>query len=308
MSMQTGYPFIRYLAAKKTVDDRALNAGVWARLGAELRLSTGSHRMEVLEVGAGIGTMVERALERRLFPSNVRYTLLDDQPANLAEARRRLPDWANRHGWNADQSADGLELSTGIQTVKLIFVQADALAYAQQDLPPADLLMAHAFLDLVHLPTALPMLLSTLRPGGLFAFTLNFDGVTALEPPIDPALDSQIEALYHADMDTRMVKGQPSGNSHTGRHLFRACQATGADILAAGSSDWVVFPSRGEYPNDEAYFLHAIIQFIDEALQGHPDLDGEAFARWVQQRHDQVNIGELVYVAHQLDLLGRRSG
>jgi hypothetical protein len=189
-----------------------------------------------------------------------------------------------------------------------VFVQADALAYAQQDLPPVDLLIAHAFLDLVHLPTSLPMLLSTLLPGGLFAFTLNFDGVTAFEPPIDPTLDAQVEALYHADMDARMVKGLPSGDSHTGRHLFQACLVAGADILAAGSSDWVVFPTEGCYPHDEAFFLHAIVHFIDEALRGHPNLDDEMFARWVQRRHAQIDSAELIYIAHQLDLLGRRSG
>ncbi|GEM_PF-5039026 len=38
--------------------------------------------------------------------------------------------------------------------------------------------------------------------------TVNFDGLTALEPPIDPALDEQIERLYHATMDSRTTGGR----------------------------------------------------------------------------------------------------
>ena len=92
MPMPASYPFTRYLAAKKPIDDRALNAGVWARLEAELRRSPRSRPLNVLEVGAGIGTMVERALERELFSGDVHYLLLDDQLINLTEARRRQID------------------------------------------------------------------------------------------------------------------------------------------------------------------------------------------------------------------------
>ena len=46
----------RYLAAKTTVDDRALNRQVLA----ELRRLMPAGRPQVLEVGAGLGTMVAR--------------------------------------------------------------------------------------------------------------------------------------------------------------------------------------------------------------------------------------------------------
>lgn len=308
MPMPASYPFTRYLAAKKPIDDRALNAGVWARLEAELRRSPRSRPLNVLEVGAGIGTMVERALERELFSGDVHYLLLDDQLINLTEARRRLPAWASRHGWSADWIDDHLEMSTDGQSITVEFVQADALAFAKQEVASFDLLIAHAFLDLVHLPTALPVLLSTLRPGGLFLFTLNFDGVTAFEPVIDLVLDAHIEALYHADMDARLIDGQCSGDSRSGRHLFEQCWAAGAEVLAGGGSDWVVFPVGDCYPGDEAFFLHAIINFIKEALREHPDLNKDVFVQWIDRRHAQVDAAELVYIAHQLDLVGRRFG
>ncbi|MGQ0601957.1 MAG: hypothetical protein ACT4QE_09710, partial [Anaerolineales bacterium] len=54
------YSFERYLTAKKTVDDRALNAHVWETLARALPAGP----VRVLEVGCGIGAMVERVLER----------------------------------------------------------------------------------------------------------------------------------------------------------------------------------------------------------------------------------------------------
>jgi hypothetical protein len=168
-----------------------------------------------------------------------------------------------------------------------------------------DLLMAQALLDLVHVPTTLPALLSLLRPGGLLYCPITFDGGTVFQPEIDPDLDTAIEACYHQTMDRRLIAGKPSGDSRTGRHLFSHFQDAGAEVLAAGSSDWVVFAGPNGYAADEAYFLHFIIHTMDSALTGHPDLDAGRFTAWIAQRHAQVEQGTLVYIAHQLDLLGR---
>jgi hypothetical protein len=106
-------------------------------------------------------------------------------------------------------------------------------------------------------------------------------------------------------MDERVESGRPSGDSRSGRHLLELLPKTGASVLAAGSSDWVVFPQAGAYVGDEAYFLHHIIHTIDRALAGSPSVNAEAFADWIALRHAQVERGELNYIAHQLDIFGR---
>ena len=106
-------------------------------------------------------------------------------------------------------------------------------------------------------------------------------------------------------MDERRVDGRPAGSSRTGRRLFAPLTAAGATLLAAGSSDWLVFPGPDGYPGDEAYFLHFIIHTIQQALEGHPELPEAAFRAWVAQRHAQIQRQELVYIAHQLDFFGR---
>ena len=113
-----------------------------------------------------------------------------------------------------------------------------------------------------------------------------------------------IEACYHQTMDRRLVAGKPSGTVAPG-DISLPISRPPVEVLAAGSSDWVVFAGPNGYAADEAYFLHFIIHTIHTALTGHPHLDAERFTAWIAQRHAQVEQGTLVYIAHQLDLLGR---
>lgn len=272
--------FSRYLAAKKTVDDRALNQYVWN----ELHQSLPHRALHVTEIGAGIGTMIERVLDKALVEHGT-YHAVDLSAANIKALQDRV----------GKIDCKGLKISA--ETV-------DIFDYIAANPPPCDLLIAHHFLDLLPLEQALPQLLSLLKPNGYFYFTLNFDGITAFEPAFDPTLDDQIERLYHANMDERPT----GGDSKCGRHLLQLLRTCGAKLLASGSSDWIVHPTpNGSYLADEAYFLHFIIETICNALAGHPELDAARFNQWVAERHAQIDRGELIYFAHQIDVFGRKS-
>lgn len=273
------YSFPRYLAAKKSVDDRALNWHVWQAMAEALPAPA-----RILEIGAGIGTMVERFEEHGLLAGR-EYTAVDNQPDNMTTARRRLGHLPNDIHLETSDLFDFIRREQGKQTW--------------------DLLIAHAFLDLMDIPATLPQLFSLLKPGGHFYFTINFDGATILQPAINPVLDAQIEQLYHQTMDARITAGRPSGDSRSGRHLFYHLRQAGGKILAAGSSDWVVFAGADGYPADEAYFLHFIIHTMEQALAVHPELDAARFADWIAQRQRQIKSGDLVYIAHQIDFWGR---
>ncbi|HAV78326.1 MAG TPA: methyltransferase, partial [Anaerolineae bacterium] len=97
------------------------------------------------------------------------------------------------------------------------------------------------------------------------------------------------------------------GDSKSGRHLFGHLQNAGAEILAVGASDWIVHGAGRKYPNDEAYFLNFILHFLEETLRNHPKLEAKSFSDWVKQRRTQVESGELIYIAHQMDFLVRSS-
>lgn len=276
--------FARYLSAKKTVDDRALNGHVWQVFVENL---PAKRPLRVLEVGCGSGAMLERLAERGALPDDVEYTAVDIDPANVQVAQERAA--ALPPGWTVE------------------FEAADVFAFAERERGRRvwDVLIAHAFLDLVPLDTALPQLFDLLASRGLVYFTINFDGETILQPVIDVVFDQRVLALYHRTMDERLVDGRPSGHSHTGRRLFAHLPAAGAEILAAGGSDWVVFGGPDGYPASEAAFLHFIVDTIGGALHGHPELERHLFAAWIAQRHAQIDAGTLVYIAHQLDFCGR---
>ena len=83
------YAYTRYLAAKKSVDDRALNRHVLA----ELRRVMPPGEPRILEIGAGLGTMVARLLEWQVVSAG-EYTLLDVDRRLLEDSRTWLCDWA----------------------------------------------------------------------------------------------------------------------------------------------------------------------------------------------------------------------
>lgn len=287
------HSFPKYLLSKQSVDDRALNKDVLNALKANLP----GEPFRIIEVGAGIGTMLKRLICWDVIRS-VEYVMVDGMRENVAFARAWIPQFAGEAGMRAERSGDDrLRVYDEKRDIQIQLVEADVFDFIDTKPDPADVLIAHAFLDLLPLRESLPKLLALTKR--LAWLTINFDGVTAFKPTIDAALDETIERLYHQTMDSRVT----GGDSKSGRHLFEYLQNAGAEILAAGASDWVAYPSNGKYPRDEAFFLNYILRFFEEALGEHPELNGDILQNWLRKRRAQIERGELVYIAHQMDFL-----
>ena len=294
----------RYLAAKKSVDDRSLNPRVWDSLAGALPKG---RTLDVLEVGAGIGQMVQRVIERGLL-TDCTYTAVELESGNVEEAMRRLAGWAGESGYEVEKREErGIRVWGEGLRFDLSYETANALEFLKRPMNQSayDLVIAQAFLDLVDLDAALPLMSKCLKGGGLLYLCINFDGGTIFEPIIDPMLDRQMEEAYHGTMDERVIDGKQSGDSRTGRRLFSGLRKIGARMLDAGASDWVVYPSDEGYNGDEEVFLHAIIDTVEGALRGREEIDAQALERWVRGRRAQVESRELVYIAHQLDVLAQ---
>lgn len=291
------YSFPRYLLSKQTVDDRALNKDVLHAL----RLHLPSSPVSVIEVGGGIGTMLKRMLQWKIL-SNGRYLLVDAMQENIDFARQWIPQWAAQAGLRVEsQGWNELHLWDDAREISVCLECADVFDFVEKDPHSADLLIAHAFLDLLPMPESLEKLLSLTKR--LAWLTINFDGLSSLQPVIDPVLDEKIERLYHATMDRR----SSGGDSRAGRKLFEHLRGLDADLLAAGASDWVVYAKNGSYPADEKYFLHFILHFFETSLQDSSDLEPGILSRWLAERHEQIECGRLVYIAHQMDFLVEKS-
>ena len=216
--MTDAFDFSRYLASKRTVDDRALNRQVWQTLADAVVAELPPDRpLRVLEVGAGIGTMVERCVEWGLFTDSgfcigsqaggadafaVDYTAIDSEESNIEVARRQLA-----HLTSGGESG----LRVRLQTANLY-----EFAARRENRHRFDLIVAHALLDLLHLPTALPILLQMVRPAGLFYFSINFDGATLFVPEVDrgagwPDRSALSPLDGHAHDGWAAVRRQPHG-------------------------------------------------------------------------------------------------
>ncbi|CCQ35533.1 homolog to S-adenosylmethionine-dependent methyltransferase [Natronomonas moolapensis 8.8.11] len=293
--------FRRYLRAKRTVDDRALDRRLVGLLREQLakRADAREGPLRVLEVGAGIGTMPARLLEWDVLPPGaVRYVALDVDADSVEFVEPYLRSWAADR--QASVSGGGpIEIERAGRRVELEAIAAEAVAYAEQAAGRFDAVVGAALLDVLGVD-GLETLLGALAPGGLCYFPITFDGGTRFRPghPTDP----EIERYYHEHMDAK-----PGGSSRAGGDVLERLRATDdARVLGAAGSDWVVRPVDGEYPADEAYFLRCILDTVEAAVD---EVAGESFRvdleGWLDRRREQLEAAELLYLTHQLDVLGR---
>ena len=294
--------FQRYLSAKRTVDDRALNRRVEDRLAEEIKYRD---RLHVLEVGAGIGATAERLLARPWLPDRTSYTGLDLRPENVATARKRLPERAVARGYAVRPTGDRFVASRGKRRVEFDFVVADAFDYLSETDESWDLLVAHAFVDLVDPTDALAAFRDALAPDGIAYCPITFDGGTVFEPVADGEFEDHLVERFHRHIDE-------SGDSRAGRRLLSTVSASkkrdgkgNHELLAAGGADWLVRPRDGGYPADEAYFLRCIVEMVAGAVREDPEVADGRLSGWVSRRRDQIDDATLIYCAHHLDLLFR---
>lgn len=301
----------RYLAAKRTVDDRAINRRVWDCFVSALEdraRGRNDGTVRIVEVGAGVGAMVARLAAWNVPAERVVYRAVDHDRHSVAYARERLPAWLEAAGYAVERTGEGLtatrdqnDCAPGGSRPRRIDVSLEvANAFEIDD--EADALIAAAFLDIVGLDGPLEAFRTLLADGGLLYAPITFDGGTAFSPP-EP-VDDRIERLYHRHMDD--LRTEPGG-SRTGRELLPALPDAGYDVLAAGGADWIVRPRDGGYPAEEDVFLAELLSTIEGALADYPEdeLDPSVRRRWVETRRGQLDRAELYLVAHHLDVLAR---
>ena len=299
--------YIRYLAAKREIDDRALSQSVWRKLRRRLRQADRRGPLAVIEMGGGIGTMFDRVLDWALTP-HLRYTLIEANRDYLAEFQSRLKplpfistDSENRyHG----QAPSGVTFTLEMSCDDIYAVIDDPDMFFK-----FDLVMAHAVMDLVNIAETLIGFQRLLRPGGLLYLTLNYDGVTCFLPQWEPEFEEKLMSRYHLSMDNRIIAGRSSGSSQSGRQLLLHLLSAKLPLIALGNSDWIVCPKDGGYSQSEAFFLETIIHTIQRQLQKDSAVDQHQLARWAKHRITQIAAGELIFMARNLDMLcGSASG
>jgi SAM-dependent methyltransferase len=92
------YSFPRYLLSKQSVDDCALNKDVLNALKRNLP----QQPVRIIEVGAGIGTMLKRLVRWGII-CKADYVLVDEMAENIAYAQEWIPQWGTEAGLSVER-------------------------------------------------------------------------------------------------------------------------------------------------------------------------------------------------------------
>ena len=297
------FDYVQYLDVKKSIDDRSLNKTVLLEFSTWLRAeSERKETLKVLEIGAGIGTMIERLLEASLL-INCHYIALEPETLFKDAALDRLSEWANKHNCDFKIDSAGLWLINSNElNLRIEWVEADAgkidKLFGEDEF---DVLLSHAVIDLLPVPEIMPSILEKLKAQGGCYFSLNFSGGTDFYPEHES--DHVISSNYHADMDSRFpdIDWQPS---LTGSTLPNWLKNYGCQKVIEGESDWQLgelgeLEESGGLNKEDGLFVRNILDTIKKALTDLPGLDA-----WLSVRYKQLEQRQLAIRISNRDCFG----
>ncbi len=214
--------YVRYLQAKISVDDRALNQNVLGTLKEIVRPPKEKCTLRVVDIGAGIGAMLHRFLDMvDMFQgySSVEYSVVDVKQEVLRKSQEllkhrlctrsstslnhdeigiapqtRAPSVSHHQsvhhvGLEERRGKDGFHpedlVVEGSPSITVRFKQTDAQSFLRANFGKFDLVLAAAFLDLFSLDEIMPLVRESLdlnSPIRAFYFPITFDGITRISP------------------------------------------------------------------------------------------------------------------------------
>jgi hypothetical protein len=258
-----------YLDAKRALDDRSLNRDVLDRFAAEL-----PPEPEVLEVGAGTATMVERLVDWGVIDAG-RWVAVDAHEEALSAGEGRIGD--------------------AVGNVAVEFRAADAFEFAAEaaaDGERFDAVVGCAFYDAVvgcafyDVVDAAPAVNAFAKVAPVAYAPITYDGATRFEP-LDPD-DEAVLDRYHRHM-REFRPGGPDG---------AAALAREATVIAEGASPWAIEPP---YEAGERTVLAHLLDTVESAV-GETGYDA---GDWAARRREALAEGRLRYEAANRDLLVR---
>jgi glycosyltransferase involved in cell wall biosynthesis len=220
-----------WLDLREPADHAAWAEAPLARL---LTLVGAREPIDVVDLGAGSGSTL-RALAPRLGPRQ-RWTLIDNDAALLAHARRRLAEWADA----AEDDDDLLLLRKGPLRIEARCAVHDL---AREPVPSsaaaADLIVASALFDLVGAGWLERFLAGLQRARAPLYARLVYDGAFSFSPP-HPADDAVVQAFSrHQGTDKGFGPALGPGAADA---LERSADSAGWRSTS-GQSPWRLGPS-----------------------------------------------------------------
>ncbi|MEQ8967231.1 MAG: class I SAM-dependent methyltransferase [Azospirillaceae bacterium] len=279
-----------WLALREPADAAARSVALADRAASHLaaRHLDAERPLRILDLGAGTGSG-PRWLAPRL-PGPQRWTLVDHDPALLAEAPRALAGWAEARGLEAETSA-GLRLSgPGLDVT--VETRRHDLNAALETLPfdEADLATGAALLDLVS--ESWIARLARAAAGRPILVALTVDGLIDFAPT-DP-LDGPVRDAFN---------GHQHGDKGFGPALGPAAASRAPAMLAeAGwhveteATPWRLGPDQGP-------LIAALVEGYAATAAEMAVAPEREIAAWRDRRRESALAGTLSLTVGHIDLL-----
>ena len=321
----------RYLDAKASVDDRAVDGRVRDQL-----LSALPEGPTVFDAGCGTGVALGRLREWGVDPEA--YHGVDTDAGLIAVARDRHDEPSVSFA-----AGDAVAAAERVATAERA-AAPERTVTAGEPVPTPDLAVAGSFLDLVPVGEALDALAAAVAPGGLVYAPFTFDGTTGFAPshPADDLVERLYHAEIDAQAGRNTHAGRAAVD-HCRRADGTLLAVGASDWIVRPTADGdypaderyflttilgyvadALFADGGDTPTSrdtDASDTDASGTDAGGADAGDPaswkptpravaavdDTDHTVadLRDWLRTRRRQLAAGELVYLAHQLDVLYR---
>ena len=271
------------------------------RLLVERLRGRGRDRLSIADLGAGTGSNL-RHLAPRLADADggfQHWTLIDADPALLAEIWPRTRSWAQAHGYGLVDRDGGLEVTGRAEAPFILDVttRASDLSHGPLPISGVDLVTGSALLDLVSRDWVQAFADRLRDTGAACLFALSYDGHIAWQPPI--AGDEEV---------MRLVNRHQRGEKTFGPALGPDGGAiAAAELESAGFTVETAHSPWGLSPDDQALQQHLHAGWAAAASAKAPHRS-EAIRAWLERRMDLLESGQGHVTVGHLDVLALPPG
>lgn len=260
-----------WLALREPADHRSRNGDLAAAVQAHF---AGRGEVRVTDFGCGTGSNLRATCA--LLPAVQHWTLVDYDPALLAEARRVLARWAE----SANKPDGRLILTHRGKRIEVAFQQVDLNSDLDAALEPTpDLVTASALFDLISETWIRSFARKLAARRCAFYTVLTYDGRDEFAPP--HAADHAVIAAFAAHQGGDKGFGPAAG-------------PRGADVLASAFTEAGLAVREGDSPwrlgSGDAALARELLDGVANAVRETGRLSPAEIADWLAFR--QAHLGD----------------